>query len=131
MSKLTRRILRPINNSVSMILGLYNTLIGIWMLLPFNSTLIGQVFPELLLGLISVAAGSSIVIGVFLNKYFPLLYGALAGFYFWFVVMVMLIVEHWQTSQWITASVIAGYCCFVYLNLKVNKKYTANLHDKK
>jgi hypothetical protein len=131
LDSLARRLLLPINTSVIGILGMFNVLLGFWIVLPFRS--LGQnysseFFPEWFLGSTTLAIGALIVYGAFKENLKILSIGTVVGFFFWFVAMVLLLITHWASPGWIVGLMIAAYCGFVHLNISVNNK---NLRNKK
>lgn len=131
LDKIAERLLQPINTSVISILGMFSVLLGFWLILPFDSLsteLIGSNSYEWMIGLGMGLPGMTIVFGALTDRMPALTLGTGAGFYVWFGLMVLTLIMNWQSGWWIVALMIAVYCGFVHLNLRVNRN---NLQNKK
>lgn len=128
LDRMARRMLGPINTAAISILGLFNVLLGTWILLPFDSLGLGALFPEWLIGVMLIIVGMLITVGSSLEKRKLLVIGASSSFYYWFVATVGAVLVSWQNTAWIFSVMIACYSAFVAINLKVNRK---NLPFKK
>lgn len=129
LEKIASRLLQPINTAVISILGMFNILLGFWLVLPFDSLaidILGTRTYEWLIGLAMFIPGVAIVIGALRDKMGLLTFGTGVGFYFWMSLMVCTIIIHWQSGWWIVALMIALYCGFVHLNLRVNRHNLPN-----
>lgn len=65
--------------------------------------------------------GLLMIYGVLRNSFRSLLTGAKVGFYHWFAICLLFFSGDWQNTGGPTATMIAVYCGFVWLNIKVNK----------
>lgn len=127
--EVARRLLEPVNTSVISILGLFNVLLGIWVLLPFDSLIqTSTLVPEFVLGIITLIIGVLIVWGSFRENMNILKWGTGAGFIEWIGLMGVVIYLNWKSTGWIVALMVSAYCGFVHLNIQVNRK---NLLNKK
>jgi len=121
LDNLARRLLEPVNTSVISILGLFNLLFGIWLLLPFDSIVLSSPYlSEWGIGAITTLIGILILIGSIFERLFPLSTGTLIGFCFWIAVTGVVLLTRWQSPGWIFALMIALYCLFVNLNIRIN-----------
>jgi hypothetical protein len=129
MDRLARRLLAPVNTSVISIMGVFNVLLGFWLVLPFDSlNKYHQGYLELFIGVILLIIGSTILFGT-IKEHLPVLSrGALVGFMFWITVTGLAIYVNWKGSDWIFTLMIAVYHGFVGVNLWVNLN---NLPNKK
>lgn len=130
LDKLAKRLLQPVNTSVISILGVFNFLLGIWLLLPFHSIseqFASKYLPEWELGVIVLAIGLLILIGSIREKLKILSYGTLIGFSFWIATTGVALYYVWQSPLWIFALMIGLYCGFINVNIRVN----TNLLNKK
>lgn len=133
--ELARGMRKPINTAAISIMGAYTFLWGLWLTLPMDSFLGSPVVklfyalaPEWVWGVAAMVIGILMLRGVIKNKYRTLVFGAAAGFYFWLVITIFFFIGAWTATPWITALMVAIYCAFVAINLRVNK---ASLHDNK
>jgi hypothetical protein len=123
-------MMKPINTSAVIILGVYTTVWGLWVATPLWDVFgtadlysyMSQLAPELFWGLAAVVAGVVIVWGVIRNSYRSLIIGSWIGFMHWFLISALYFFGDWQNTGGITALAIGIYSAFVYLNLKVNHK---------
>lgn len=131
LDKLARRLLQPINTSVISILGMFNALLGIWIMLPFDSLdprYVSSIAPEWFVGVITLLVGILIVAGSAKESFTLLTAGTVVGFIFWFTAMVLMVVANWRSPDWLVAFLISSYSGFVYANVSVNSR---NLLNKK
>jgi hypothetical protein len=133
--EIARGLRKPINTAAISIMGAYTFVWGLWLALPwatFNRSpiyeLMSNLAPEIVWGITAMCIGAVILYGVWNSTYKALLRGALAGFYYWFVISGFYIFGSWHSTGWINAFMVAIYCAFVAINLRVNK---SSLHDNK
>lgn len=127
LDKLAKRLLQPVNTSVISIMGAFNTLLGVWLIMPFTSLNEYSERLELLIGGILLVIGAFILFGALRERLATLCTGALAGFLFW-IMGTGLALTNWKSTGWIFTLMIAVYHGFVGLNLLVNSR---NLPNKK
>jgi hypothetical protein len=133
--KVAKSLLKPINPTVIIVLGLYTIVWGLWIINPFWSMFSqGAVYsamaavhifgipPEVLFGSIALIAGSIVVRGALKPSFGNIQLGALIGFFHWFTIAILCFMADWQASGGITALTFAIYCGLVWLNIKVNSK---------
>ena len=128
--KIVKAMLRPMNPSVSILLGFYNVGWGLWVANPFvtsftNSSLYSvmtAVSPELFWGLAVVCIGAIVITGAVTMKKRYIMTGTLLSALFWLFVSISLFLGQAANASFIDALVIATYAAFTYLNVKVNNK---------
>lgn len=133
--EVARGMRKPINTAAISIMGMYTFIWGLWLALPWATfsrspiyELMLSLAPEIVWGVAAMCIGALILWGVFSQTYKALVRGALAGFYYWFVISGFYLLGSWQSTGWINAFMVAVYCAFVAINLRVNK---SSLHDNK
>ena len=133
--EIARNMRRPINTAAISILGTYTFLWGLWLTMPWSTFNRGPIYdlmsilaPELIWGISAMVIGGIIMYGVSKNAYAYLRRGALIGFYYWFIIAAFYALGSWQSTGWINSAMVAIYCAFVSLNLRINKN---SLHDNK
>lgn len=128
---------KPLNTSAAIIMGGYTLLWGLWLVSPwwdvFNRaplySWLEDVVPyESFWGGVAICVGLAIIGGVVENTYRALLAGAFLGWLHWEIISVGYFLGDWRNTGGITAMMIAAYCAFVYLNVRVNRD---NLHFEK
>lgn len=126
---LLHKLGNPINTAAVVILGVYTFIWGLWVGNPFWDafsradlfTALSSVFPELVWGIFALSVGSIMFYGFIRPSYRTLTRGAWAGFVHWLIIAGGYFAGDWQNTGGITALMIAVYCGFVYLNLRVNR----------
>lgn len=137
--EVARGLRKPINTAAISIMGAYTFIWGLWLALPWATfarspvyDMMANLAPELVWGIAAMCIGAVILYGVWNQTYKALLRGALAGFYYWFVVSGFYMIGSWHSVAWINAFMVAIYCAFVGINLRVNRKTVdSSLHDNK
>lgn len=127
--KFRKALMQPINTSAAIILGLYTFVWGVWVANPIWSVFetaevyatLMSIFPEYAWGLIAIICGSFMVYGCVSSKYKHLVRGSFVGAIHWLVIGICYFLGDWHHTGGITAIMIAVYCSFVYLNLRVNR----------
>jgi hypothetical protein len=128
--KLARAMLRPINTTGIIILGVYTFLWGIWIANPWWSTFnraalyskLDDVGPEWLWGVLAMVCAVAISYGAIRPSYRALIVGSLVGFLHWTTIAFFYFLGDWQNTGGITAGTFATYAAFIYLNVRVNHK---------
>lgn len=130
-----RGLRKPINTAAISIMGMYTFVWGLWLALPWTTfdgsplyEMVSVLAPEIAWGILAMTIGAVIIWGVISQTYKALLRGALAGFYYWFIVSGFYLIGSWQADGWINAFMVSIYCAFIAINLRVNKSH---LHDNK
>lgn len=128
LDKLAGRLLQPLNTSVISIMGVFNLLLGFWLLMPWDSLNKYKAEGlEFMIGTLLCAIGICILLGAIREKITVLGGGAIAGFLFW-IMTTGLATTHIKNVDWIFTLMIAVYHGFVGLNILVNNR---NLPNKK
>ena len=125
---------KPINTAAISILGVFSLLWGFWVAVPwwdvFNQAEIFEfmtvLMPEWLWGVIAMAVGITMLWGVARNSWKSLITGALTGFYFWLFAAINFFIGDWQNTGGITLLMVAVYCGYIALNLRINKEKISN-----
>lgn len=129
LDKLAKRLLQPVNTSVISIMGVFDFVLGFWLILPFNS-LSSQYpigFPEWIIGFITLFIGVLIVFGAVRERLQILSIGALVGFLFWLIATGLAMTTRIESPAWIFTIMISIYHFFVGVNIRVNY---SNLRNK-
>ena len=127
---LATALLRPINTSAIILLGIYTVVWGIWIVNPFWTVFtqaglysaMASLMPEFIWGIVALAAGAVICYGVLRPSHMRLLQGSFVGFVHWFLIAIFYFFGDWQNTGGITALFFAIYAAFIFVNLKVNKR---------
>lgn len=118
---LAKRLLSPINTSIVAILGLGMSLIGIWMILPFDSLHHARiVVGEGLLGFAMAITGMAIVYSSIKSEFNIMKAATATSFVLWLIVAVAFMVTRIEGISWITSLIFAVYSGCIYVNLRVN-----------
>lgn len=126
--RIARGLLRPINPYSTLILGIFTTCWGLWMLSPWWSVFaqssayvkMEQFAPEWAWGCWSVIAGALVILAVFKGLYRWLSFALGFISWHWATVSLMLWLGDWQNIGGLTYMGIAVFSSYVYLNIKVN-----------
>lgn len=123
-------ILRPLNPTLIIVLGVYTVLWGLWILIPLwmvfplapHYAIMAALAPEWFWGVIAIVAGCFTIHGALRPKYRNLKWGAIVGFFHWTTIGFLYLFASWQSTSWLSAFAFATYCGLIWLNIKVNKK---------
>lgn len=125
---LKRALFRPINKAAISIMASFTLLWGCWVANPwwtvfttaplFNA--MSLLAPEWVWGVTAIVVGIAMLAGVIRMSYRSLMMGASAGFYFWICASIAFFLGDWQNTGGITLLMIALYCGYIALNLRVN-----------
>lgn len=126
--RLAKNILKPINPSIIVVLGIYTVLWGIWLANPFwdvfsRAPLYGSMkdlLPEFVWGIVAIVSGFIIIRGATKPSYNNLVIGSCVSFSHWFMIAIFYFVGDWQNTGGITSAVFAIYSAIIYLNIKIN-----------
>ncbi len=127
--KIARALLRPINPSVIIILGIYTVVWGLWIVNPFWSVFshaplyaaMAAFASEYFWGWTAIISGLFIIRGALKPSYYNIQLGAFIGFFHWIVITVFYFAADWQSTGGITSLTFAVYSAIVWLNIKVNR----------
>lgn len=129
--KVAVSILKPINPSLILILGVYTVVWGMWIINPawdvFASAALysqmAHIANEYVWGGIAIGAGCIISFGAIRSSYVSIQTGAIAAFLHWFTISILYFAGDWMNTGGITALMLAVYSAIVWLNMKVNRCY--------
>lgn len=128
---LGEQLLKPINKSAIILLGIYTVVWGVWVVSPFwdvfttaplYSAMLGVIPAEWFWGITAIICGLVTVRGAVTRSYRALLAGAGVVGWHWFIISILYFIGDWHNTGGITALFLALYAAFIYLNLKVNHK---------
>lgn len=128
---LGHQLLKPINKSAIILLGIYTVVWGIWVSNPFwdvftsaplYSALAGFIPAEWFWGCVAIACGLITIRGVMKRSYHSLVLGAGAVGWLWFIISILYFMGDWHNTGGITALFLSLYAAYAYLNLRVNHK---------
>lgn len=129
--RVAEQLLKPLNPSVIIVLGLYTIAWGLWLTCPFwtvftqapvYATMAG-IADEKIWGCIAIISGLFIVRGATKPSYVNLKWGALVGFLHWFCISLLYFAGDWANTGGITCLAFAVYSALVWVNIKANKDY--------
>lgn len=118
------------NPSVSILLGLYNIVWGLWVANPFVSSftntplysVMTAISPELFWGLAVFCIGVVVVYGAVTIKTKPILAGTGLSAAYWLFVSISLLLGQPANQSFLDSLIISIYASFTYLNVKCNNK---------
>lgn len=133
LDKLAKSLLKTINPSLIIVLGVYTVVWGFWIANPFWTVFTQAALyqaleqaapfsPELFWGGIAMVAGGFIIRGAVKPSYKNLQWGSFVGFFHWFVIGIMYLMGDWANTGGITSLAFAVYAAIIWLNVKVNKR---------
>lgn len=130
MDKLVAALLKPINTTAIIVLGLYTVLWGLWLAAPWWDVFsraplyshLAHTLPETIWGLIAISCGLVTVYGALHPSYKALSIGSTVAFFHWFIISIFYFWGDWQNTGGITALTFSTYALFIHLNVKVNYK---------
>lgn len=126
--KIARALLKPINPSIIIVLGVYTVVWGLWIISPFWSVFsaaplysaMSSIAPEPVWGIIAVVSGLTTMRGALKPSYKNLQLGSFIGFFHWLVIAILYFIGDWTNTGGITALAFALYSAIVWVNIKVN-----------
>lgn len=131
---IAKSLLKPINPSVIIILGVYTVIWGLWILSPFWSVFstatiysaMHQIGSEFFWGAAAVFCGAITIRGAVKPSYPNLKMGSFIGFFHWLVIGILFFMGDAAATGGITALTFATYSALVWVNIKVNKTHYIN-----
>lgn len=127
-ARFIRAMLKPVNTAAISILGFATIIWGAWIANPFwtvfdRAQLYSwmNIMPEWVWGTIAIIVGIFMIYGVAKRSFSRLLFGAGLGFYHWLIIGIMYFGGDWQNTGGVISMMLATYCAFIWLNLKVNR----------
>lgn len=129
--KLAMALLKPINTSAIVILGVYTFIWGLWVCNPFWSVFsqaplydaMGALLPEYFWGLLAVVTGVLTIYGSVKRSYATLITGAFASGWFWTIIAIFYFLGDFMNTGGITSATFAIYSGFIYLNIRINHRF--------
>jgi hypothetical protein len=129
--KVAQSILRPINPTLIIVLGIFTIIWGLWIMNPWSAafgisaiyTAMASLLPEMAWGGIAVLAGSLTLRGAIIPSYDNLRTGSFVGFFHWFVIGILYCVSNFADPTGVMALTFAIYSALVWVNIKVNRLY--------
>lgn len=121
---------KPINTAAISLMAVYTILWGFWVGNPFwdvfeQSTMYDKMsvaFPEAAWGTFALLIGIGMLLGVVVNSKRSLSWGSFVGFMHWLVISGLYVWSDWQNTAGLTGLMVAVYCAYIYLNIKINLK---------
>ena len=129
--KLAKALLLPINPALIVVLGIYTAVWGGWLLFPFSDvfsraklySVMAHIAPEWAWGCFAIFCGALIIYGAVQRSYWPLVRGAMAGAFHWFLIALCYFLGDFASTGGITSLTFAAYAALVGLNIKINFKH--------
>ena len=134
MDKLAVELLRPMNKRDVLLLSLYATLWGTWVVNPVWDTFakskiyanLGYIFPEYVWGGAALVIGVLSVYSVMRDRLTLLKFLSKCGCTLWLVIALLYFSTDYSSTGWITAFVISTFYGLKAINLSVNKSEAFN-----
>lgn len=128
--RLAKALLLPINPALVIVLGIFTVVWGLWVIVPWSDAFakaevystLAHLAPEYFWGGFAIFCGLITCYGAVKRLYRPLVRGALASFFHWFIIFVMMVTADIGDPSGVTALVFAVYAGLVGLNIRVNFK---------
>lgn len=132
--KLARSLLKPINPSIIIILGVYTILWGVWIINPLWTVFshaalysaMDAIAPEWWWGSVAIISGLVITRGALKPSYHNLHLGSFVACLHWLAIAILYFAGDWMNTGGITSLTFAFYSGIVWLNVKVNKEHYDN-----
>lgn len=122
--KLATRLLSPVNTTVISILGVGQLLMGLWLVLPFNSLMLYSLSfpPEWMIGIVLSAIGATTARFSIRSNLKYLQTATTVAYIFWFIAMIFMVITAYFSIGWIVGLIFATYCFMINLNIRVNRR---------
>lgn len=122
-------LMRPLNPSIIVVLGLYTALWGFWIINPWWTVFtqaalysaMADIAGECVWGGIALVAGLITTRGALKPSYHNLHLGAFVAFLHWFAIAVLYFMGDWTNTGGITSLTFAIYAALVWFNVKSNR----------
>jgi hypothetical protein len=132
--KVAKTLLRPINPTVIIVLGVYTIIWGLWIINPFWTVFttasvysaMMSIAPEWFWGGVAIISGMFVTRGALKPSFRNLQLGAFIGFFHWLVIGILYFVGDWMNTGGITAITFATYSALVWVNIKINRANYSN-----
>jgi len=127
--KLIVALLRPINGTGVIILGVYTLVWGLWVASPFWTVFtkaelygaLATIAPEMFWGCLAIACGLTIILGVHHRSIKALMTASLVGAWHWSMISFLYFLGDIANTGGITSLTFAVYAAYTYLNLRINR----------
>lgn len=135
--KIAFSLLKPINPTIIIVLGIYTIAWGLWIANPFwtvftqaplysaMASVPNVEFAEVFWGLAAVVFGIITTYGALKPSYRNLQRGAFMAFFHWLIISVFYFMGDWTSTGGITCVTFAFYAALIWVNVKVNKEHFA------
>jgi hypothetical protein len=127
--KLANRLSKPINTAAIVIMGVYTMLWGLWIGNPFWKVFpespqyrwMAEVMPEMAWGIIAFVVGAIMCYGVIRDSFHSLSIGSFIGASYWGLIATGYYIGDWRDTAGLTKTMTCLYCCFIFLNIRMNR----------
>lgn len=128
--RLAQQLLKPINPTIIIVLGIYTIVWGLWIACPFfdvftasplYATMAG-IGSEYIWGSIAMVSGLIICRGAIKPRFGNIQFGAFIGFFHWTLISILYFIADWHSTAGLSAAAFAVYSGLVWVNTKVNHK---------
>jgi hypothetical protein len=128
---LVKSLLKPINTSIIIILGIYTIVWGLWIIAPWWTVFttaplysaMAGIGSETFWGSTAIIAGTVVTFGAVKPSYRNLHMGAFVACLHWLIIGIFYFIGDWTNTGGITALTFAVYAAVVWVNIKINKTY--------
>lgn len=135
--KIAESLLKPINPTIIIILGVYTFVWGLWIFLPFWTVFtqaplysaMASIAGEYAWGGLAMIAGAGIIRGALKPLYKNIQLGSFIAFFHWFVISILYFIGDWASTGGITSLTFAVYSALVWVNIKINRKYYEEMNE--
>lgn len=132
---LVDKLLAPVNPAAAIIMAVYTFLWGLWMMIPWWDTFsvahhydyMAGLAHEWAWGLGAVIIGVVMIYGVIKGSDESLIRGSVAGYLWWTFIAILEAIGAIHGVSWLTCAMVAVYCGYIALNLRVNRKKQTRL----
>lgn len=136
LEKIASGLMRPVNTTLILVLGVYTVTWGLWLISPWWTVLtqaalysqMAHLAAEWVWGLFAVGTGILTVRGALKPSYDNLHLGAFVSAMFWLVISLMYFIGDWTNTGGITALTFFTYSAVVWVNVKANKQFYDKSH---
>jgi hypothetical protein len=135
--KIAESLLRPINPTVIIILGIYTLAWGLWIFSPFWTVFtqaplysaMASIAGEYFWGAIAMASGAVIIRGALKPSYKNIQLGSFIAFFHWFVISILYFIGDWTSTGGLSSLTFAFYSALVWVNIKINRKHYDKMNE--
>lgn len=114
----------PVNTSLISILGSGQTLMGLWLTLPFTSMPSYSLHfpPEWFIGIMLAVVGSLTTVYSIKGNLQKLQWMTTASYLFWIIGMIFMVIANTTGMGWIVGLIFATYCFMININIRANRR---------